>query len=166
MNFINYDGELNFDNFEEFVNELKACNQEEDITFFLTTNGGEYAVSKMIYSALMQYPKRIYVDINFECSSGGFLLLADMIKSDSFLVHIGDSAFAIVHKASVDYSIDEVRRNTSKAKFWEKRLNFINDNSMKVFKELNFTEDELKIIKSGEDLYLDSEDLRRVLKCC
>lgn len=163
MNYLNYDGELNFDGFEKFINELKECNQEEDLLLFLTTNGGEYAIAQMIYEALFAYPKKVYVNINFECSSAGFCLLINIIHNDHFMVNIGGSAFSVVHKVAVDYSIAEVKKNSDKAKFWSNRLDFINEHDMKTYKTLGFTDEELDKINNDEDIYLDYNGLKRVL---
>ena len=163
MNYLNYDGELNFDGFEKFINELKNCNQEEDLLLFLTTNGGDYCIAQMMYQALSAYPKHVYINCNFECSSAGFYLISNILEDEHFTLTIGISAFSIVHKASVDYSIAEVKKDSDKAKFWSNRLDFINEHDMKTYKTLGFTDEELNKINNDEDVYLDSNGLKRVL---
>lgn len=164
MNYLNFDGEFNFDNFDEFIKELKECNQEEDIILFLTTPGGEHAVYKYMLEALKGYPKHIYVVTEFECSSAGFCFLSEIVNDDKFTLKLGNSTFSIVHLASVDYSISEVRKGTDKAKFWTSRMDSINKIGIERYKQMGFTEKELQLILDGEDLYLNAQDLRRVLK--
>lgn len=158
-NEIHYSGEIDDESILDTIEVIKLAYKEHDnIIFYLTTNGGDLASSKMFYN-YMKYngynsKERSKIIVNLDCSSAGLIMLMSfddryIMPFSSMMTHQGQhTIYARSNTLKIHYE-DKVRGNNE-------YVSIIASNS-------KMSENEVRSIMT-EDTYIYDTDIVRLNK--
>jgi ATP-dependent protease ClpP protease subunit len=161
MKAIKFDGELTDDNVSKLLENIDKHNKDEEIILYFCSNGGGVSNGNILSDYINRNNfERFTIIIDWECSSAAFTMLFDLKCN----VIIRDSAFATVHESSNKLEWSELGNKKSISSFLKAKLSKDNDRELKEFILAGFTNEEVEIFKSGEDLIFDSIRMRLLLQ--
>lgn len=157
---ITFYGEIadeNYFMFQEDIND--AIKRNYNVRMFLSTCGGSMGEASDLVKIINSFPN----DINIYCNE--YLLSAGvmMINKITRPIYIGDSCIALIHTPSILLESRGTKKKNSFDSFMQKQEERFTEDYLKDIKHI-LTEDEIKDIKNGEDVCLNAERTRMLVK--
>lgn len=160
MKAIKFDGELTDDNISKLLENIDKYYKEEEIIIYFCSNGGGVTNANILSDYLNRNNfERFTIIIDWECSSAAFNMLFDLKCN----VIVKDSAFAIVHVTSNKLEYSELGNKRSISSFLKDKLDKDNARELKEFILAGFTQEEIELFKSGEDLIFNGIRMRTII---
>lgn len=141
------------DEYIPMIHAIRQAGGDEVIYIHLNTVGGYVNTTVQLLAAIDESDATIITSIEGECHSAGTLLF---LAGDQFIVH--DHSIMLIHNMSggaIGKSHEQAAQIHATSKWYERLI-----------RQLYFqflTEEELKAVLHGEDLWLDSANIRKRL---
>lgn len=151
---------------ETMLTELvKAYNELEEkggqLHIFFTSEGGEVTTGEAIIELINRYAQATSFTVCGVIASMGFVITAKVACVKSIL----DSSFGILHFSRWGTQILEGGKALDDfARFKEKKMKKQLNKSIEFYEGLGLKEDELEAMKKGEDIFVDADRLKKLLK--
>jgi len=155
---INYEGDVDEEMVVFFVKELNSATGDEDMTIYLSSDGGTMACAEVIIDVISRAAvnRNVTLVANWSVSSCGALIFLESICNKCVL----PSAHGVLHElSSYDNSLMMKREDPLHVGL-EKSHAKLQESKMKLFRIIGLSEKELSDIKKGKDIYFDAERLR------
>lgn len=130
----------------------------EKIILNFSTNGGSYSAIMMLVDYINQYPLDLEVVVFDHCCSAGMLFLMFIDVN----IRILKSGYGMFHLVDMPLSARELRDKASASAWYQKDLRNCDEFFIKEYEKCGLTYDELRLIKDGKDVYVDSA---RLMEC-
>jgi len=162
-----FDGEISYESVGNLVALLddvkRSISEDEMVTLYFSSNGGEASAS-MVF---IDYLESLSNEVNLEIVGNGILMSAGfdifyMTKCQNKRILKG--TIGMIHESTTGVSSRAIKQNGSMDRFRIDEEKKANREINNWYKKLGITEDELKIIKNGDDLFLGNARLKQLLK--
>lgn len=149
MNYCTLQGEINGDLFELFMKEVKDFNQDEPITIYLDSEGGELGTAEAIIDFIDNWKHDVtIVAVNF-IQSAAFDIF---IRSNS-IKRVSCSVVAGIHIGDSLASLCDLRTKVKGYKQTENQFNYTVVNFNRVLKAIGVSDDIIEFINETGDTY-------------
>lgn len=148
------------------IENIRVNGTHKKVTIYFRSPGG---ILNDMWT-LIDYIERLEgLDVTFIvdgyiCSAGfwSILLVSTLPHVD---IKLGYGAAAMIHLADVSLSVrDEYSDNPNHTKFVKERITRVNNDFMHVVYNMGLTEEQIKAIRSGQDVYLHRDQLVDTLR--
>ena len=163
-----FDGGFTISEIRGLINDIENVRQTPGFTevdLYFSSRGG-YLKDLAILSDYLNSIDDIKVNFicNDVCASCGFFILLE-IDNDNVRIRILDSAYGVIHLATQYLDArDMLGDDFRPSKFHKRNLDETNKRILENLSKCGLSEEELKRIKEGDDIYLDSDRLTEVIK--
>lgn len=155
-----FDGNINSENFDKFIKSFED-KEADSYDIYFTSPGGEYWVGEAFIDYLEKRKDKINLIGFKDISSTAFEIFFKLSCNKKLL----QGTMATIHFPTIDIGTRESKKDNKTwyvkqgemMKSYEKSwLNF--------YKSLGISEKYIKLIKKGEDVVLNTKELRKLLK--
>lgn len=154
---IYFDKEIDSGSVNDLIGQIERADGNMVVLYFQTF-GGTIAAASVFVDWVNTYRLKTLIIIGVgEINSAGFNILTDVTCQIKLL----PGSSSIVHEASRD--VDTASAKNGVGKFRNDLLKKYNDNRMKKYRSLGFTEYEINTMKAGQDVCLAEPRLREML---
>ena len=148
-----YDDFRSPDTYYELINTIQTSSEKDTIIFDIASGGGDYSGFLVMFGALMKCKANTVAVVHEACSAASMLALScDKVVMSPF-------GYFMIHSFSGG-SYGKKQELKAKAKFDEDYFNEV----MRVVYLPFLTEEELKNVDSGDDMWITAPDARERLK--
>jgi ATP-dependent protease ClpP protease subunit len=157
MNFIFFDEMIDTESVNKLIDKITSKN-EDTIIYFKSEGGTSFAANSFI-----DFTYRYEKEIKFICP--------EFIMSNAFKIIlfakgekiIKDSCFGVIHKSFIETTTNDLSQNDPRVKIQLKSLDIENENMLNILKKAGFSKDQINNYKKGNDVHIDSEELRKFI---
>lgn len=160
-----FNNEINDENVISLMEYLDGCMGSvevpvEKVVLNWSSVGGSYASLVMLANYVNQYPLDMEIVAYDLCASAGFIFLLYTDRP----VRVLDSAMAMIHLGNTVIDSKDLRDSKSYGAFAKKNIDELDANIFEEYKLCGFSEEELKFIEDGGDLYVNKDRLVAILE--
>ncbi len=160
MKAIIFDDEISTETVAKLICEIEEKTKDDkNITIYFSTNGGSEPVGKILIDYINNSNLNIIFIGWWSINSIGFDIFF-RLKCKRKLM----GAHAVLHLGSRKVDTSEMTQKISYDKFLLEDLKKYNEEGIEFYKSLGITDKEIKVICSGEDIYLNTERLNKIFK--
>ncbi len=165
---IYFEDDFEPDAIRHLINDIERVRQirgYSQIDLYFNSRGG-YA--KELGSIVRYLNKIDDIRINFiangPCCSCGFYILL-LLENPNIAISILNDAYAMIHLSTIQLDGRNLLGNDlTPSNFHKKSLEKSNEEWLEMLSHCKLTREEMDIVKSGEDLYVDSDRLYDIIK--
>jgi len=159
-----FEGDIDHENVSKFIQDVDESLSVYDVTslvIYFTSSGGDTYCGDILVHYLGGIPPHIDV----------VLVAAHEISSTAFHVFfetqcnklVLKDTIAAIHLTTNIVDIRELKESNSQSKFTKEEIDRINERDLEEYADMGFTKKELKLISSGQTLYLNTDRLIKLL---
>lgn len=157
-----FDGEMNPENVYEFINSVETNFRPETqrIKVYLTSAGGSIAHSSVLIDYFNNFTVPVVLISFWELSSAAFDVFFKSVKCERIVL---EDSFSMLHKMSFTANL---LHSNNEYSFEKVLTNFYKNRQMKSlewFKSLGITDKEIKQIKNGKEIIINSIRINEML---
>lgn len=161
--YAHFDGDLNGESMPSLFEQLNLLEPDQDLCLYYQSDGGTVGESYTAIHALNReaFKRNVHIVFPFNiCSSAFdiFLMTKECEKT------IFPSSFGMIHEASMPVDILSIKFNKPEELLKLKSVETINDSAYKRYKDYGVSKEHIEKMRAGEDVYLQVEDLEKILK--
>lgn len=163
-----FDGGFTIDEIRNLINDIENVRQTpgfSEVDLYFSSRGGYLKDLSMLADYLNNIDDfKVNFICNDMCASCGFFILLE-IDNENVRIRILESAYGVIHLATQYLDArDMLGDDFRPAKFYKRNLDETNKIIMEKLSKCGLTDEELKRVKEGEDIYLDNVRLEKVIK--
>lgn len=133
----------------------------ESIILYFSTPGGELSSMNILINYINEYELPMEIRVFEECSSAGFIFALSCGRD----ISIDDGTFAVVHIGEAFLSSRSKRIDGHISNFLDKEFSRTNDKMIELYKKAGLTNEEIKTLKTGKDVFLNQERIENAIAC-
>lgn len=173
MKTIIFEDEITISSINDLIADIEKIEENEDYlieerkkyferNIYFSSPGGEVPAAFVLIDYINN-TKQFIFNLNgyWNISSSAFMIFS-MAKCERRL--IGDDAFSIIHEFDRDSSIRELKKSKSIDKFLNEEMTKNNEKVIEWFRQIGITEEQIELVKSGEDVTIDHIQLREIIE--
>lgn len=138
----------------DMIHRIQTANPDDIVYIHLNTPGGHLDTGVQIINAIQSSPAHVTVSIEANCHSLGTLIF---LAADEFIVH--DNCLMMIH----NFSGGVFGKGNEQQSQLEAQIKWFNTLARKLYIPF-LSSDEFDRIARGEDLWLQSDDIRKRLE--
>lgn len=159
MNII-LEGVINSDMFKELANAYNNLEHGETLHIFLSSEGGHVDCAGAMTTLVNRYVQVTTITTYFRLESCAF----DFFFKSKCYREILDSTMGMIHLKTWGGDIKEGLKQEARTEFIKNEMKKSLPHSVSFFKTLGVTDAEIRKFKEGEEVYFNSERLKKMLK--
>ena len=161
MKYINFVETLNWDSYNEFLEQLNELETNDDICISISSCGGSTVVSRLMASIFNNDSRIKKVIFSWENVSAAL----DLILLTHYSKRIvSPDAYTMIHLATrnVDFR-NLINENASQQKFLIEDLKSVNQKMIQMFKKIGVPDSDIELIEMGKEVFYNNEKLLSII---
>lgn len=159
--YYNYVGLMDAGFETEFIDFLNGVSYDKRITMFLTSHGGNHVTTQKLTHIINNDVRIDKVIFNWTISSSAFYLMTNISPKKRI---IAEDCYSVVHIWSRDIPYRDALNRQKIELFMKEDLEESNRLLFEHYRKIGFTEEEIEIMKTGENVYLNNRRLKEIFK--
>ena len=159
---IKFSGSINEENITQLISYISTLDINAPLRIYFTTPGGEIHNGEILIdyiNHLVSLGKKIVLVAAWEVSSMGLITLLQ-VKCEIELLN----TFSILHIGTRQVDYRESLKEGSLESYNTRILKVANERMLKLYDESGITQEEIDSIKRGNDVLLDTDRLKELIK--
>lgn len=162
MKYINFVGTLNWDSYNEFLEQLNELETNDDICISISSCGGSSVISRLMASIFNNDSRIKKIVFSWENASAALdlVLLTHYSKRIVF-----PEAYTMIHLATrnVDFR-NLINENDSEQKFLIEDLKSVNQKIIQMLKKIGIPDSDIELIEIGKEVFYNNEKLLSIIE--
>ena len=161
MKYINFVETLDWDSYNEFLEQLNELETNDDICISISSGGGSSVISRLMASIFNNDSRIKKIVFSWENTSAALdlILLTHYSKRTVF-----PEAYTMIHLATrnVDFR-SLMNENASQQKFLIEDLKSVNQKMIQMFKKIGVSDSDIELIEMGKEVFYNNEKLLSII---
>lgn len=162
MKSIIYDDSIDFESVEELMEKIDGIISDDDakVNVYFNTGGGDYNAGLVLIDYINRHKDKIKLTAVENISSTGFHIFYKTECEHEIL----DGLYSVMHLTTRSIETRNMRNARHLDAFFKEEMEKENADELEWFETLPLSNKDIKALETGEDIYLNTNKLRKILK--